>query len=129
VVTAFRLVQIAGRFGWTIAQAHRRLARLTVLGLSLEYPDVEFPDEIVRWQDLLVLTTHFDGQPPVISGKIAQAYLKQAAEEIFDVAPEGIARCATELRDRLKLYAALFQLELPEEGDDVERRDDRPSAL
>ena len=118
-ITALGLVQTAGRFGWTLAQAHRRLARLAVLGLSLEYPDVELPDEIVRWQDLLLLTTHFDGQPPVISGRIDQAYLEKAAEEIFDAAPGEIAGHAAWLRTRLKLYAALFQLEVPEEDGDV----------
>jgi hypothetical protein len=68
-----------------------------------------------------------DGQPPVISGKIRQEYLKKAAVEIFDVAPGEVNRRAAELHDRLKLYAALFQLELPAVGDDVERQDDRPS--
>ena len=118
-VTALQLVQIAGCFGWTLAYAHRRLSRLTALGLSLKYPDIELPDEIVRWQDLLLLTTHFDGQQPVISGRIDQPYLERAAEEIFDAAPGEFGGHAAWLRSRLKLYAALFELEVREEDADV----------
>jgi hypothetical protein len=118
VVTALRLVQIAGRFGWTLAQAHQRIARLTALGLSLEYPDAEYPNEIVRWHDLLLLTKYFDGQPPAISGRMDQAYLNKAAKEIFDAAPGEIAHRAAELRDRLKIYAVLFKLKIPEGNDD-----------
>ena len=82
----------------------------------LDYPGVELPDEIVCWQDLLLLTTYFDGQPPAISGTIDRAYLEMAAKEIFGAPPEQIAERAAWLRDRLRLYAQLFQLELPEEN-------------
>lgn len=116
LVTALSLVQVAGRLGWTLAHAHWRLARLAPIGLTLEYPaDIDFPDEIVYWYDLLVLTTYFDGQPPVISGTIDWACLEKAAEEIFDAKPEDIPAKAAFLRDRLRIYAPLFNLELPEE--------------
>jgi hypothetical protein len=126
-VAALSLVQIAGRLGWTPAHAHQRLSRLTPLGLTLEYPDVELPEEIVRWQDLLLLTTYFDGQPPTISGKIDQAHLEKAAKEIFDAASDKIAGHAAWLRSRLTLYAPLFQLEITEEDNDAQGRDDRSS--
>jgi hypothetical protein len=58
----------------------------------------------------------FDGELPVIFGKISGAYLKKAAQEIFDCPPEEIPAKAVFLRDRLRIYAALFQLELPEEA-------------
>lgn len=116
-ITALSFIQIAGRLGWTLAQAHQRFARLVPIGLALEYPTaVEFPDEIVYWYDLQVLTTYFDGQPPVISGRIEWAYLEKAAEEIFDCSPEEIPGKAVFLRDRLRIYAPLFELELPEEA-------------
>jgi Caspase domain len=111
-VTALRLVQVAGRFGWTLAEAHRRFARLVPIGVKLDYPQVEFPDEIVRWEDLLVLTTFFDGRAPVISGTVDQAYLEKAAEEIFDASPEEIPAKADWLRERLTIYIPLFSLEL-----------------
>jgi hypothetical protein len=67
---------------------------------------------------LLALTTYFDGQEPVISGRIDQAYLEKAAEEIFDVSPEQIHEKAALLRERLKIYAPLFKFEFdtPEEA-------------
>lgn len=116
-INALSFIQIAGRLGWTLAQAHQRFARLVPIGLVLEYPTaVEFPDEIVYWYDLQVLTTYFDGQQPVISGRIDWAYLEKAAEEIFDCSPEEIPKKALFLRDRLRIYAPLFELELPEEA-------------
>jgi hypothetical protein len=111
-VQALELVQIAGRLGWTLAEAHRRLARLVPIGLKLEYPRLDFPDEIVYWYDLLALTTYFDGQEPVISGSIDQAYLEHAAEEIFDATPEQIPEKAALLRERLRIYQPLFRFEL-----------------
>jgi hypothetical protein len=114
-VSALHLVQTAGRFGWTLREAHERFARLVPAGLTLGYPQVELPDDIVYWYDLLALTTHFDGQPPVISGRIDQAYLEHAAGEIFDAPPGELPAKAAFLRERLTRYVPLFQLELPEE--------------
>jgi hypothetical protein len=111
-VQALELVQIAGRLGWTLAEAHRRLARLVPIGLKLEYPRLDFPDEIVYWYDLLALTTYFDGQEPVISGRIDQSYLEHAAEEIFDAPQEQIPEKAALLRERLRIYQPLFRFEL-----------------
>jgi hypothetical protein len=111
-VQALELVQIAGRLGWTLAEAHQRLARLVPIGLKLEYPRLDFPDEIVYWYDLLALTTYFDGQEPVISGRIDQSYLEHAAEEIFDAPQEQIPEKAALLRERLRIYESLFRFEL-----------------
>jgi hypothetical protein len=112
VVTALELVQTAGRYGWTLAETHQRFARFVPIGVQLDYPQVELPDEIVRWEDLLVLTTFFDGLPPVVAGTITQPYVEKAAEMIFGAAPEGIPAKAAWLRERLKIYAPLFSLEL-----------------
>lgn len=112
-ITPLRLIQVAGRLGWTMAEAHRRFVRLEPVGLELAYPQVEFADEIVYWYDLQVLTTHFDGQEPVISGPVDQAYLLRAAEEIFYDAPPGdLPAKAALLEDRLRLYVPLFAFEL-----------------
>ena len=118
-VSALTLVRIAGRLGWTLDEAHRRLAQLVPIGLVLKYrADIDVPDGIVYWYDLLALTTYFDGQAPVISGRIDQAYLEKAAEEIFDCRLEEIPAKASLLRQRLAIYAPLFDFELgaPEEN-------------
>jgi hypothetical protein len=111
-ISSLAFVQIAGRIGWSLAEAHRRLARLVPIGLTLEYPQIDFSDEIVCWYDLLVLTMYFDGQAPTISGRIDQAYLEHAAEEIFDATPEQVPEKAALLRKRLRIYAPLFHFEL-----------------
>jgi hypothetical protein len=115
-ISPLSLIRIAGRLGWTLAHAHWRLGRLIPIGVELEYPaDANLPDEIVYWYDPLVLTKYFDGQEPVISGRIDWPYLENAAVEIFDCPPEETSEKAAFLRDRLRLYAPLFQLELPED--------------
>ena len=111
-VWPLHLVQTAGRFGWTLAEAHERFARLAPIGLRLDYPQGEVPDEIVYWYDLQALTTHFDGGEPVISGRMGRSYLKRAAEQIFDAAPDEIPAKASFLRERLAIYARLFELDL-----------------
>ena len=112
-VWPLHLVQMAGRFGWTLAEAHRRFARLTPIGLGFTYPQAELPDDIVYWYDLQALTTHFDGQEPLISGRIDRAYLEQAAREIFyDASPAELPAKVALLRERLAVYAPLFELEL-----------------
>lgn len=108
VIDALRYVQIAGRFGWTLAEAQARLTKLAVIGVTLDYPQVDLPEEIVYWYDLQALTTYFDGQEPVISGTINQAYLERAAEEIFDVGPGEVPEKAALLRERLQIYQPLF---------------------
>jgi len=115
-ITALALVAIAGRLGLTLAEVQQRLARLQPIGLVLEYPPVDLPDEIVYWYDLLALTTYFDGQAPAVSGRIDRACLEKAAEEIFDATPDEIPAKADFLRQRLAVYASLFELELPEEN-------------
>jgi hypothetical protein len=108
-VTALDLVQAAGRLGWTPARAHQRLTTLTSIGLKLDYPGSELPDEVVRWQDLLLLTHYIDGQAPALAGCVDQAHIGKLAVETGEP--------ANWLRERLALYAPLFQLVLPEDDD------------
>jgi hypothetical protein len=120
-IDALTLVQIAGRLGWTPAHAHWRLSRLAPLGLTLGYDvPARFPEQLVYWHDLQALTTYFDGQAPAISGRIDWPCLENAAEEIFDCPPGEATEKAAFLRDRLRPYAALFALELPEESPGAE---------
>jgi hypothetical protein len=116
-ISALHLVKTAGRLGWPLATAHERFARLVPVGLELAYPQADLPVELVHWYDLQALTTYFDGQEPVISGAIDQAYLEHAAGEIFHgTPPEEIPAKAALLRGRLRMYAPLFELDLPGEG-------------
>ncbi|WP_170321609.1 HD domain-containing protein [Acrocarpospora pleiomorpha] len=110
-VDALRLVQLAGRLGLTLAETHRRLARMVSLGLRLDYPILDVPDEIVYWQDLLLLTAYRDGQAPSLGGEVSTGHLATVAEETG----ESIEW----LTARLRLYVTLFTLRLPTESADV----------
>ena len=70
------------------------------LGIRLNYPVDECRDEIVRWQDLLLLTVFLDGQQPCISGTVSLEHLEKVAEETGD--------SVDWLVGRLRLYAPLF---------------------
>lgn len=110
---ALLLVRTAGRLGWAPAEAHRRLARLAPTGVTLLYAAEGCHDEVVRWQDLLLLTEHLDGYPPAISGRVTRAHVERATAETGERA-EWIV-------ERLRLYATLFELDL-ENPDFGERR-------
>ncbi|GAB3276752.1 hypothetical protein GCM10027456_68000 [Kineosporia babensis] len=111
-VTALHLVQIAGRYGWTLSQAHQRLARFTPFGVELQYPAQACDDQIVFWQDLLVITEYLDGQAPVLSGNVSRSHLARCVEEVGDPVQTVISR--------LRRFAPLFgyQIDLLEESDD-----------
>lgn len=106
-IDAFRLVQLAGRYGWTVAHAHRRLARLAPLGLTLDYEPAACPDRLVHWQDLLVVTAYLDGQEPVVASPVSAAHLSAAAAEVG----ESIAA----VRDRIRRYAPLLGVDVPDD--------------
>ncbi|MFG1754072.1 HD domain-containing protein [Streptosporangium sandarakinum] len=102
------LVQTAGRYGWTVTEAHRRFARLAPLGLTLEYPADACPDEIVHWQDLLAVTRYLDGQEPALQGAVGEAHIAEAAADLEEPAER--------VRERLHRYAPLFGFHLDEES-------------
>jgi hypothetical protein len=109
-VSPLWLVQVAGRFGWTLAETHERMARLEPIGLTLDYPTDGCPDEIVRWQDLLLLTEFLDGQEPAVRGSVSAAHIALAAEETGE--------SVDWIRNRLRHYAPLFGLSLDELGEE-----------
>ncbi|GAB3154266.1 hypothetical protein GCM10027290_48450 [Micromonospora sonneratiae] len=106
-VSPLRLVQTAGRFGWTLAGTHQRMARLVPLGLTLDYPVDAVPDGIVHWQDLLVITRYLDGQEPTLSGRVGPAHVATAAEEVGEPVDQ--------IRERLRRFAPLIGYQLDEE--------------
>jgi hypothetical protein len=106
-ITPLWLMQMAGRFGWTLLQAHHRMARLQPLGLSLHYPADACYDEIVAWQDLLLATEHLDGEEPAVSGRIDMTRLAAGAAEVRESVDQVLIR--------LRRYAPLFGFSIDEE--------------
>ncbi|MEU4245705.1 caspase family protein [Actinoplanes sp. NPDC026619] len=104
-VRSFQLVQIAGRYGWTLAEAYQRMVRLRPLGLEVDCQAVDCPEEIVRWQDLLAVTVHLDGQEPVIA-EISAEHLAAAAVDLAE--PVDV------VRERIDRYASLLGISVGE---------------
>ncbi|MDW5322522.1 caspase family protein [Plantactinospora sp. KLBMP9567] len=107
-VDALELIQVAGRFGWTVAYAHQRLARFVPLGVTLDYPVDACPDDLVHWQDLLVVTRYLDGQAPALCGTVGPAHVAAAADEVGE--------STGQVRARLRRYAALLGFQVDEPG-------------
>ncbi|NUW34033.1 caspase family protein [Nonomuraea sp. SMC257] len=106
-VDALHLVRVAGRHGWTLAHTHERFRRFTPLGVTLDYPHDAVPDGVVHWQDLLALTVHLDGHAPAVTGAVTADHLAHAAAQLGET-PDRV-------RDRLRRYAPLFALTVPQE--------------
>lgn len=109
-VTPLRIVQIAGRLGWTLPYANQRCVRIAPLGLRLDYDPATLPDGIILWQDLLLLTEFHDGQAPAVSGRCSPEHIALAAK--YTEQPEAW------VRQRLRIYAGLFNLSLEGLGDE-----------
>ena len=110
-VDALRLVQVAGRLGWTPSETHARIAPWQPLGLKLNYLPGACFNDIVSWQDLLLVTEYLDGQGPVITGRVSAVHLRACAAEIDESVEQVLARLCP--------YAPLFDLELDQEVADV----------
>lgn len=103
-VTALKLVQTAGRLGWTLRATYERFDRFTPVGLDLRVDPGACDDDIVYWQDLLVITAYLDGQEPVIQGVVSDDHVNGAAAEIGETADQ--------VRARLARYAGLLGFRL-----------------
>ncbi|MFI6231851.1 caspase family protein [Micromonospora echinospora] len=106
-VSALYLVRECGRLGLTPQEGHQRLAAYVPLGLTFAYDPAAVPDDLVRWQDLILLTTYFDGAEPAVTGVVSAAHVRRCAE-LVEESPAWV-------RDRLRHYAPLFDLTVPAE--------------
>lgn len=107
-VTPLGLVQTAGRLGWTLAEAHARFTLFEPIGLKWTYPAQACFDDLVHWQDLLILTEYLDGQEPSIADDVSPEHIAACADEIEETEAEVV--------DRLRRYAALFGFQLATEA-------------
>lgn len=107
-VNALYLVQIAGRFGWTVREADIRIRRYGPFGVTLHYDGTACPNRLVHWQDLLAITVYLDGQAPTLQGQVTATNLAEAAA-ILEETPEDV-------RGRLRPYGSLIGFTLNEEA-------------
>ncbi|MEH1016353.1 caspase family protein [Micromonospora sp. CPCC 206060] len=111
-VTALHLVREAGRLGLTPPEAQQRLDRYAPLGLTFDYDPAAVPDGVVRWQDLILLSAHFDGYEPTVGPVVPDAHIERCAD-LTGETPAWV-------RTRLRHYAPMFDLTVPPEEDPVD---------
>ncbi|MEV8018655.1 caspase family protein [Streptomyces sp. NPDC086554] len=98
------LVSIAGRLGEPVGHTWRRI--VPYLPLEPAPACHEAPDVIPLWQDLILLSVHADGMLPALHGPVTTSQVRFAAGAVDENEPW--------VMDRLRRYADLFGLELPE---------------
>ncbi|MFG3256505.1 caspase family protein [Streptomyces sp. NPDC048172] len=103
---ALDLVSIAARLGEPVSAAWRRMEPYACLGVRTDVAHI--PDVLPLWQDLALLSTHLDGMLPAVTGRVTDAHIAFAAE--------GVEETADWVRERLTAYAAMFELEVNDDG-------------
>ncbi|MFF2849156.1 caspase family protein [Streptomyces sp. NPDC058001] len=101
---AMDLLRVAARFGWRLDRTWDQLAYYRPFGLDLRVarPDV---DVIPTWRDLILLSEHYTGRAPAITGEVAPERIGVSAREL--------ERSTRWVGDRLALYKGVFGLTLP----------------
>ncbi|MDX3241413.1 caspase family protein [Streptomyces sp. ME18-1-4] len=110
---ALDLVSIAGRLGEPLPRTVERITPyLPLCAEPRVLPPV--PDILPRWQDLALLTKNLDGMLPALQGRVSRSHVRRAAAATGE-SEEWIA-------ERLRLYAAMFDL-VVDENDEKDEKD------
>ncbi|MER5613370.1 caspase family protein [Streptomyces sp. NPDC002215] len=104
-VGSIDLLRVAARFGWPMDRAWDRLALYRPFGVELLFERPEFSG-IPLWQDLILLTEEYTGRAPALGGRVSGERIAVSAREL-----EWTTAAVVE---RLKLYAGVFGLEVPD---------------
>ena len=99
------LLRAAARFGWPIDKTWDRLALYRPLGLELTVDRPDF-DTVPTWQDLILLTEHYTGSAPALTGEVNAERIAVTAREL--------EQPTSWVHARLRLYATLFGLTVPD---------------
>ncbi|MFC8534858.1 caspase family protein [Streptomyces sp. NPDC057249] len=99
------LLRVAARFGWPMDRAWDRLALYRPFGVELltERPDFS---GIPLWQDLILLTEEYTGRAPALAGPVSGERIAVSARELEWTTDRVV--------ERLRLYADVFGLDVPE---------------
>ncbi|MFJ9707538.1 caspase family protein [Streptomyces sp. NPDC101234] len=109
--TPFELVSIAARLGEPVSHTVRRIK--PYLRLLPVRSDLPTDTGIVPcWQDLTLLTQGFDGRFPAVEGAVTERHIAGAAE--------ATGESEAWINGRLRLYAGMFGLVIPDNEDKSE---------
>ncbi|NEC85844.1 caspase family protein [Streptomyces sp. SID12501] len=103
-IRPLELVALAARLGRTVQRVYERLSRYEPFGVALDIPHA--PDTLPLWQDLVLLSEGLNGQEPALHGTVSAAQVESLAREL-----DTDSGWVTE---RLRVYAAMFQLDVAE---------------
>jgi hypothetical protein len=118
--TPLDLVSIAARLGEPVSDTMRRITPyLPLLPTSTDLPVAPDTDTVPCWQDLTLLTQHFDGRLPAIEGAVTRRHIALAAE--------ATRESETWVRGRLELYAEMFGLTMPDVEDQSQSQSESQS--
>ncbi|MBO1331697.1 caspase family protein [Streptomyces sp. VRA16 Mangrove soil] len=112
-VSPLALVRAAARIGDTASETVARYAPYLPLVAHLPDPPPDLsaaPDTVPLWQDLIILTRYLNGDGPALDGRVGPADIARAADAVGE-SPTWVA-------ERLRLYAALFDLHITEDVHD-----------
>ncbi|OKJ71063.1 wHTH domain-containing protein [Streptomyces sp. CB02460] len=104
-VGALDLLRVAARFGWPMDRAWDRLALYRPFGVELLVERPQFSD-IPLWQDLILLTEQYTGRAPALAGPVSGERIAVSARELEWTTDRVV--------ERLRLYADVFGLDVPE---------------
>ncbi|MGY0022673.1 HD domain-containing protein [Streptomyces sp. YJ-C3] len=109
-LTPLNLVQTAARIGDSAQRTATRIAPYLPLLAARQKVTTRLtaaPDDVPRWQDLVLLSQHLDGVAPTVEGRLTAAGIARAADAVGEP-PAWVT-------ERLRLYSGLFGLRLTEE--------------
>ncbi|MFG2647581.1 caspase family protein [Streptomyces sp. NPDC048436] len=101
---ALDLVSLAGRLGEPVVRTWQRIVPYLPFEQDPGLP--QMPDVLPLWQDLILLSRHADGMLPALRGPVTADQISFAAG--------AVGESDDWVSDRLRLFAALFELELPD---------------
>ncbi|WP_216588816.1 wHTH domain-containing protein [Streptomyces brasiliscabiei] len=109
------LVLVAGRLGLTLGETYDRYAPFACLGLDVTVaaPEGDELDLVPDWADVIILTARLTGRAPALSGSVPVDHITLCAEET--------ERPGADVHARLRRYARLFTLTLPEAPEHSQR--------
>ncbi|WP_405401327.1 caspase family protein [Streptomyces sp. NBC_01104] len=107
-VDPLTVVRTALRLGHDLRPVYRMFAAYRPFGMVVDFPEPDDGMGVPRWEDPIILSFAGDGQEPALEGAVSERRLAWCAEAV------GRTGDTEWVRERLRLYASVFRLDIPE---------------